>query len=34
MQRTQEPSCARKETVVTEILVKSRNEERKIMQSM
>ena len=33
-QRTQEPSFARKETVDIDILVTSRNGDRKIMQSI
>ena len=33
-QRIQESSCARKETVDIDILVTSRNGDRKIMQSM
>ena len=33
-QRIPEPSCARKETVDIDILVRSRNAERKIMQSI
>ena len=33
-QRIPEPSCARKETVDIDILVTSRNSDRKIMQSI
>ena len=33
-QRIREPSCARKETVKIDILVTSRNGDRKIMQSI
>ena len=33
-QRIQEPNCARKKTVDIEILVTSRNRDRKIMQSI
>ena len=33
-QRIQEPSCARKETVDIDILVTSRNGDKKIMQSI
>ena len=33
-QRIPEPSCARKETVNIEILETSRNDDRKIMQSI
>ena len=33
-QRLSEPSCARKETVAIDILVTSRNVDRKVMQSM
>ena len=32
--RTPEPSCARKETVDIDVLVKSRDVDRKIMQSI
>ena len=33
-QKIPEPSCARKETVDIDILVTSRNDDRKIMQSI
>ena len=33
-QRTSESSCVRKETIDIDILVKSRNGDRKIMQSI